>query len=350
MMKRSGLLFAAATVMTALGGCASGPTGGQIAVKEIGSIHVGGRTATLSGLPEKEVRFTPTQPPTKLNPNGEFEVEQMYVQYVKLTDATRRGAHPMVMIHGGGLAGVTWETKPDGGAGWQMYFLQQGHDVYVADAVERGRASWARYPEIFSSEPIFRTKKEAWELFRFGPRYEVNPPLREAHPAMQFPLQAFDQFMKQGVPRWVTNDAPTLAAYEAMALKLCPCTIVVHSQGSTFAYSLARKYPHLVKAIVGIEPSGALDPEKVDMTPLKTVPMLFVWGDKIRETPRWVGIVAPLHKMIAAQRAQGGVADEYDLPRMGIAGNSHMIMMDRNSDQIAALVQKWLIERGLARP
>jgi pimeloyl-ACP methyl ester carboxylesterase len=337
------------TVTLLLGACATGPAGG-LAVKEIGSFHVGGRTATLTGLPEKEVRFTPTQPPVKLNPNGEFEVEQMYVQYVKLADSARRGSHPMVMIHGGGLAGVTWETKPDGQPGWQMYFLQQGHDVYVADAVERGRASWARYPEIFTSEPVFRTKKEAWELFRFGPRYEVTPAVREAHAAMQFPLQSFDQFMKQGVPRWVTNDAPTQAAYEAMALKLCPCTIVVHSQGSTFAYNLARKYPHLVKAIVGIEPSGALDPEKVDMAPLKSVPMLFVWGDKIRETPRWVGIVAPLHKMIAAQRAQGGVADEFDLPRMGIAGNSHMIMMDRNSDQVAALVQKWLVDRGLARP
>lgn len=346
-MKRLACWMAAAAVGI-LSGCASAP--GTIAVKEIGSFHVGGRTAVLSGLPEKEVRFTPTQPVTRLNPNGEFEVEQMYVQYVKVADSARRGAHPMVMIHGGGLAGVTWETKPDGGPSWQMYFLQQGHDVYIADAVERGRASWARYPEIFTSEPVFRTKKEAWELFRFGPRYEVNPPLRAAYADTQFPIASFDQFMKQGVPRWVTNDAPTLAAYEAMAQKVCPCTIVVHSQGSTFAYNVARKYPHLVKAIVGIEPSGALDPEKVDLSPLKNVPMLFVWGDKIRETPRWVGIVAPLQKMIAAQKAQGGVADEMDLPRMGIAGNSHMIMMDRNSDQIAALVQKWLTERGLARP
>ena len=137
-MKRLACWIAAAAVGI-LSGCASAP--GTIAVKEIGSFHVGGRTAVLSGLPEKEVRFTPTQPVTRLNPNGEFEVEQMYVQYVKVADSARRGAHPMVMIHGGGLAGVTWETKPDGGPSWQMYFLQQGHDVYIADAVERGRAS-----------------------------------------------------------------------------------------------------------------------------------------------------------------------------------------------------------------
>jgi len=330
----------------ALAGCA-GMSG--LDVKEVGSFHVGGRTAALSGLPEKDVKFTPTSPVTRLNPNGEFEVEQMYVQYVKLSDSTRRGAWPMLMIHGGGLSGVTWETKPDGQPGWQMFFLRQGHDVYVGDAVERGRASWARYPEIFTSEPIFRTKKEAWELFRLGPRYDVAPPLRESWPGTQFPMGSFDQFMKQGVPRWVTNDASTLAAYEALVHKVCPCVIMVHSQGSTFAYSVANKYPDKIKAIVGIEPSGALDPAKVDISPLKKVPLLFVWGDKIRETARWGQIQAPLKKMIAAQRAQGGLAEEYDLPLMGITGNSHMMMMDRNSDQIADLVQKWLASQGLAR-
>ena len=51
----------------------------------------------------------------------------------------------------------------------QMFLLNRGYDVYVSDAVERGRASWARYPEFFKSEPLVRSKKEAWELFRFGP-------------------------------------------------------------------------------------------------------------------------------------------------------------------------------------
>ena len=201
----------------------------------------------------------------------------MYVQFVRLHDVYRRGLHPMLMIHGGGLSGVTWETKPHGQPGWQQFFLRNGHDVYVGDAVERGRASWARYPEIFTSEPIFRTRKEAWEMFRFGPKYEVNPPIREAYPGLQFPVGSFDQFMKQGVPRWVTNDAPTQAAYDALVQRICPCVIVVHSQGSTFACNTALKFPDKIKAIVGIEPSGALDPEKVDMSPLKAVPMLFVW-------------------------------------------------------------------------
>ena len=335
-----------------LSGCASNRTVADLplSIKEIGSFHVGGRTAVLDGLPKKEVRFTPTQPPVILDPNGEFEVEQMYAQYTLVSDEKKRGAYPLVMIHGGGLSGVTWETKPDGKPGWQMFFLRNGYDVYVADAVERGRASWARYPEIFKSEPVFRTKKEAWELFRFGSTYTVGSAKRDAYTDTQFPVERFDQFMKQGVPRWVTNDAPTQAAYNALVEKVCPCILMPHSQGSTFAYNAALKYPNLVKAVVGIEPSGALDPNKTDLSPLKNVPMLFVWGDKIRETPRWGGIVAPLKTMISALKSQGGIADEIDLPTVGVRGNSHMIMMDRNSDEVAKLVNDWMMRKGLSKP
>ncbi|WP_427770608.1 esterase [Comamonas thiooxydans] len=349
------MMIAAVTACAAvLSGCGSAqmaPVAGQgaVAVAEIGSFHTGGRSVTLSGLPKKEVRFTPTSPPTLLDPNGEFEVEQMYTQYVKLAPQSRRARYPMLMWHGGGLTGVTWETKPDGQPGWQMYFVAAGHDVYVSDAVERGRASWARYPEIFKSDPVFRTKKEGWELFRIGPADSYDSAAsRRAYPDTQFPIAAFDQFMKQGVPRWVTNDEPTLRAYDALVNKVCPCVITVHSQGSTFAYTLANRYPDKIKAVVGVEPSGALDPDNVDVAPLARVPLLFVWGDKIRETPRWQGIQVPMKKMIAAVKARGGQIDEIDLPAQGIRGNSHMIMMDRNSDQIAALVQDWLVRRGLA--
>jgi hypothetical protein len=32
---------------------------------------------------------------------------------------------------------------------------------------------------------------------------------------------------------------------------------------------------------------------------------------------------------------------------IGIKGNSHMIMMDKNSDAVAGLIQKWLVDKGL---
>ena len=114
-MRAITLAFASAFV-------AATPAAADYMVKEVGSFHVGGRTETLTGLPTKEVVFSPGAPPIKVDPNGEFEVEQMYVQYVKL--AQPQGRVPLLLWHGGGLSGVTWETKPDGKPGWQQYLPQ----------------------------------------------------------------------------------------------------------------------------------------------------------------------------------------------------------------------------------
>jgi hypothetical protein len=36
-----------------------------------------------------------------------------------------------------------------------------------------------------------------------------------------------------------------------------------------------------------------------------------------------------------------------NLPEHGFKGNSHMLMMDRNNQQIAQLIQDWLARKGL---
>jgi pimeloyl-ACP methyl ester carboxylesterase len=343
-MTRLQSCVAAVALAAVIAGCATG-----IRVQEVGSMHVGGRAVTLSGLPVREIVFTAGAPPFRMDPNGDFEVEQMYVQYVKLV--APRARYPMLMIHGGGLSGVTWETKPDGQPGWQSFFLKAGFDVYVADAVERGRASWARYPEIFKSEPVFRTKKEAWELFRIGPAnsYQTDAAKRIAWDDTQFPTAAFDQFMKQGVPRWATNDAPTQAAYNQLVQRICPCVIVVHSQGGNFAFNAALAAPDKVKAIVAVEPSGAPDPTKVDLKALKDTPHLFVWGDYLDRQDLWTRITPTIRRYRDALRAAGVNAADLNLPQHGIKGNSHMLMMDRNSDEIAELIEEWFVRVGMMR-
>jgi pimeloyl-ACP methyl ester carboxylesterase len=335
-MRVIGFAFAAAIAAT--------PVAADYVVKEVGSFHVGGRTETLSGLPTKEIVFTADAPPIKVDPNGEFEVEQMYVQYVKLAQPKARV--PLLMWHGGGLTGVTWETKPDGKPGWQQFFLNAGYDVYVSDAVERGRASWARYPEIFKSEPLFRTKKEAWELFRIGPSYEIGGK-RVAFEGQQFPIEAFDQFGKQGVPRWVTNDAATQSAYDALVQRVCPCIILVHSQGGNFGFNAALNAPDKIKALIAIEPSGAPDPARADAAKLKGVPHLIVWGDYMDKHAMWPRLLVNPNKWAEAIAAAGGKADTFDLPKMGVTGNTHMLMMDRNSDEVAKLINDWLGKQGL---
>ena len=63
-----------------------------ISLRDMGSFHVGGRLVEISGKPVKEVTFTPGGVPAKVDPNGVYQVEQMYVQY--FLPANEHGAYP----------------------------------------------------------------------------------------------------------------------------------------------------------------------------------------------------------------------------------------------------------------
>src|SRR5919199_3800333 len=135
-------------------------------LRGMGSFHIGGRIVEITGKPAKEVVFTPGGVPAKVDLNGAYQAEQMYVQY--FLPQKRSGKVPLLMWHGGGLTGVTYETTPDGREGWLNMFVRKGWDVYNSDAVERGRAGWAMYPDIFKSEPLFLPKADPYERFRIG--------------------------------------------------------------------------------------------------------------------------------------------------------------------------------------
>ena len=115
--------------------------GEPIALRDMGSFHVGGRVVEISGKPVKELVFGAGGVPAKIDPNGLYQVEQMYVQY--FLPQNRRGKYPLLMWHGGGLTGVTYESTPDGREGWLNIFIRKGWDVYNSDAVERGRSGVA---------------------------------------------------------------------------------------------------------------------------------------------------------------------------------------------------------------
>ena len=119
----------------------------------------------------------------------------------------------------------------------------------------------------------------------------------------QFPVEAFDQFGKQGIPRWASNDEATQKAYDALVQKVCPRIIVVHSQGGNFGFTAALNAPDKVKALVAIEPSGAPDPAKADAARLQDVPHLIVWGDNIDKHPVWPRIAAKSDQVGAGHRS-----------------------------------------------
>ena len=232
----------------------------------MGSFHIGGREVEISGKPVEEVVFAPGGVPATIDPNGKYLVEAMYVQYFLPVD--RRGVVPLLMWHGGGLTGVTYETKPDGGEGWLTWFLKKGWDVYNSDAVERGRAGWAMYPDIFTTEPVFLPTANPWERFRIGPG-PGSYATRQTNPGTQFPVEHYEDFMKQNVPRWTSNDTPTIAAYTALVDKVCPCVVLFHSQAGQFGYKVAQARPEKIKALIAVEPAAFGDVGQTRALPMR---------------------------------------------------------------------------------
>lgn len=52
---------------------------------------------------------------------------------------------------------------------------------------------------------------------------------------------------------------------------------------------------------------------------------------------------------MALDVADVGSVEWIDLPKRNIVGNSHLIMMDSNSDEVAGLVQDWFQRNSLMR-
>lgn len=334
-------------VLGSAGLAAQGVEDGAFVLKEFGSFHIGGRTAEITGKPVKEVLFTPGGAPATVDPNGTYQVEQLYVQYFVPKEG--HGSIPLLLWHGGGLTGVTYETTPDGREGWLQAFLRKGWTVYNSDAVERGRSSFPP-PDLIKGEPLFLTVANPFERFRIGPgpgSWSDDPAKRKVNPGSQFPMEGYANFTKQVVPRWTTTDEAILAAYRALVGRVCPCVILFHSQAGQFGFKVAQEMPDKVKALVAVEPAtvGYLGCGST----LKGVPTLMVFGDFIEEDPRWKRMRETAGKFADEVTAAGGSVEFYDLPKLGIPGNSHMLMMDRNNGQIADLIDGWLSKHSLKR-
>jgi pimeloyl-ACP methyl ester carboxylesterase len=342
-MRRILIALAVSTVFGIWGGPAMAEE--DIALRGMGSFHIGGRIAEVSGKPVREIVRTPGGPLTKLDPNGQFMVEQMYTQY--FLPKTRKGKYPLLMWHGGGLTGVTYESTPDGRDGWLNFFIRKGWDTYVSDAVERGRSGFAS-PDVWSDAPIFLNYQDPYERFRIGAgegSWNADPAKRRLLSGNQFPVDAYDNYMRQSVPRWLSTDKAVTAAYEALVDKLCPCVLLVHSQSGQFALRVAEVKPDKIKAIVAIEPAGSGPVAKA--AAVKNIPVLAIFGDYVDQHPRWALAKKLFNEYGAAVKAAGGSYELVMLPDIGIKGNSHMLMQDKNSDQIAEVIQKWLTAQKL---
>jgi hypothetical protein len=67
-----------------------------------------------------------------------------------------------------------------------------------------------------------------------------------------------------------------------------------------------------------------------------------LWGDRVKEHPVWRHYHATVDAYCASLEPLGTGIDIIDLPSEGIVGNSHFLMMDRNSHALFTRVASWL--------
>jgi pimeloyl-ACP methyl ester carboxylesterase len=323
-----------------------------------GSFIVGGES--VEHTPDQLSFFTDAAE----QPAGHVTINQMYVEYmVPVAD----NGLPVVMLHGATLSGKSYDTTPDGRMGWYEYFVRQGHPVYIPDQVSRARSGFdiATYNEVRagiqppSALPNFwRFGDElVWTQFRFGPA------AGRAFPDEQFPVEAADEFSKQAIPDLnlgLPTPNPNIAAVADLAGQLDGAVLLGHSQTGMLPVDAALADPTGIAGMIVIEPGSCRSADFTDeqISALTTIPILAVFGDHLDATTGtpvvWQNAYDDCMAFVDRINAAGGDAEMLHPPGLGIHGNSHMIMMDKNNLEIADLILAWIDQNvradGVATP
>jgi pimeloyl-ACP methyl ester carboxylesterase len=329
-----------------------------LVLKSRGSFFVGGRS-----VEQKASEIL-------LGPDDSVTVDQMYVEYMV---PVGKAKIPVVMIHGAALSGKSYDTTPDGRMGWFEYFVREAHPTYVVDQVGRARsgfnqaalnnrlsgASAAPTGSVAPTAPgapaamgqgafRFGDRVGVWTNFRFGPK------LGEAFPGQQFPVEAVGELSKQAIPDLTSQvpfPNPTLKALSDLAIQLDRAVLISHSQSGPFPMDAALIDPTGVAGIVAVEPGacrGAYTDEQI--AKLAKIPTLVVFGDNLA-VPTGLGGITWQNRLdgcrayAARIKAAGGQVEIIATAELGIRGNSHMLMQDKNNLQIADLILKWIDAR-----
>ncbi len=322
---------------------------------------------------------------------------QLYVEFQIPSKQTHEW--PIVMIHGGGQSGTNFTGTPDGREGWAQYFLRQGYAVYVVDQPGRGRAAYladlyggVTPPSLDNAQRRF----VAPERYRLWPQARLHT----QWPGTGAPGDAvFDQFYASQLPSiqdFTLQQVLNADAIVALLDRIGPAIVLTHSQSGAFGWPVADRRPDLVKAIVAVEPNGPpffditnvpapewfrdsatqTRPWGVTAVPLSYAPpakntsdlailrqeksdapdLAKCWLQKspARQLPNLQKIPilimtaeasyhAPYDHCTVKYLEQAGVHSTWiKLADIGIHGNGHMMMLEKNNLDIAAVISTWL--------
>ncbi|MDO9442741.1 MAG: alpha/beta hydrolase [Beijerinckiaceae bacterium] len=335
-------------------------------------------------------------------PDGRFMRGQMHVEF--FTPRNRTQPHPIVMFSGGGQSGLNYTGTPDGREGWAQTFLRFGYEVFVLDQPSRGRSPHQAETGAQTRLSVARVQQQftAPALSRRWPQAELHTQWPGSGVAGD---PVFDQFFAQNFPSLASfprQQELNRDAGAALLDRIGPAILLTHSQSGTFGWLVADARPGLVTAIVAMEPSGppvrdltmkgapdwfedgaftkpygltaaplayeppVSDPSELSfvrqdvaageglascwlqaeparkLAHLRDVPVVVVQGEASYHAPYDYGTVAYL-------RQAGIEADFIRLADRGIMGNGHMMMLELNNQDIAALAHEWLTQRLSSR-
>lgn len=292
-------------------------------------------------MPPPQVSFF--TPGTRLAHGDSYIItNQAYVQYIPAArshSSTSVPRLPILFLHGGGLTGAIYESTPDLRPGWAPRAAAAGHPVYILDAVDSGRSQ--RAPDAQRTGAVqHRTARQVWERFRFVPVEAFES--RTAFAGGQSPVEAFDAFLAGQSARRYSTDEVEAAGIRDAVRAVGECYVIAHSNGAVLALKALREggptTAGLVRRIVLVEPGPARYDKPMDwIEGLGGGGVVVLWGDFLDGHAAWTEI-----SRVYEEGALG--AEVVSLPAVGIRGNSHFPMCDKNSDEVIDFILKRLVE------
>lgn len=328
---------AGVTVACLLGSCLLGAcatTGNVANIDRVGFEFVGGETVA--------------RPATGILGDTPDEIRAHQIAVLSLHPAVAKPSWPIVLLPGFGIVADTYLQTPDGREGWAMDFVRDGHPVYVVEPSHTARSGidsgfYMRKDANGDTPQLFSWgAKSVWPRWGLGPRYgEQFDDSRwrlEDYPRIVAAFTAIETDRIAGAHQIDYQLESNVAGLVALLQRIGPAILVAHSASGVAAYTIAARNPKLLRAVISVEPLGCL----LAVNGTTALPTLSIFGDHMEVRPQMPARREECRQLVAATQAAGMPAQLLDLPALGIRGNSHLMMMENNSREIAMRMLNWL--------